>query len=104
VAGTGPTRVQSTRTLPHIPGGQIPEPLAAIARKAMALEREDRFPTVKELQAAVQAFQMAPSPAAPAASSASATEVPGKKGKGIIVLVIALCAAIAVLIGVCVKL
>ena len=42
VADAGSRRVHSTRTLRHIPGGTIPEPLAAIARKAMAMERENR--------------------------------------------------------------
>jgi serine/threonine protein kinase len=104
VAGTGPKRIESTRTLRHIPGGKIPEPLAAITRKAMAMERADRYQTVKEFQAAVQTFQMTPPPAAPETSPQSATAVHARNGKGITALVIALCAIIAVLTGLCVKL
>ncbi len=104
VADTGPRRVQSTHTLRHIPDGKIPEPLAAITRKAMAMERGDRYPTVKELQAAVQAFQMTPPAIVPATSPPPAMPLREKNGKGIAALVIALCAVIAVLIGLCVKL
>ncbi|MEO6788051.1 MAG: serine/threonine-protein kinase, partial [Chthoniobacteraceae bacterium] len=104
VAGTGRSRIQSTRTLRHIPGGKIPEPLAVTTRKAMAMERENRYQTVKELQAAVQAFQTIPPPAAPPALQTPDAKAPEKGGKSTTVLVIALCAVILVLIGLCVKL
>jgi len=40
-----------------LPDGRIPEQLADIAMKALSLERDDRYGTVRELQAEVQAFQ-----------------------------------------------
>jgi serine/threonine protein kinase len=57
IAALGPRPMAPTRPLPHIPGGKIPEPLAEVARKAMAARQEDRYRTVKELQAAVHALQ-----------------------------------------------
>jgi serine/threonine protein kinase len=45
------------KKLAHLPDGKIPEALATIAMKAMSLERDDRYNTVRELQAEVQAFQ-----------------------------------------------
>ena len=105
VASFGPKRVSSTRTLPHIPGGKIPEPLAAITRKAMAMRQDDRYQTVKDLQAAVQAFQTgqlivpAGKPSAP-----GKTEAPVPTGKKSNLLLIVLAVIIAVLAGLCVKL
>jgi serine/threonine protein kinase len=104
VASLGPRRVRSTRTLRHIPGGEIPEPLAAIVRKAMAMERENRYQTVKELQAAVEAFQMAPPPAGSTSVPIPAADAPSQGGGRMKVLIYILCAVITLLIGVCVKL
>lgn len=42
---------------PHCPGGHIPESLAAVTRKALALKPKDRYQTVKELQAEIEAYQ-----------------------------------------------
>ncbi len=105
VASHGPKRVESTRVLPHIPGGKIPEPLAVITRKAMAMEREARYQTVKDMQAAVQAFQAGAliAPAAPAPAVAKA-EAPAPNGKKSNKLLIALGVIIVVLTGLCVKL
>ena len=97
----GPKRLKPPRALTHIPGGKIPEPLAAIARKAMAFLREDRYQTVKEMQAAVQAFQAdSPKPKIPEAPKASNIPAPKKSN----VLVIVLAVIIALLAGLCVKL
>ena len=105
VATAGPRRVESTRALPHIPGGKIPEPLAAITRQAMAMRREDRHQTVQELQAAVQTFQSAPQPTKAAAAPQPALEKsPAAKGKYIARLVLPLFVIIALLIGLCLKL
>ena len=41
----------------HCPGGQIPTALAAVAMKALALRPEDRYQTVKDLQADIEAYQ-----------------------------------------------
>jgi serine/threonine protein kinase len=104
VATHGPKRVPSTRELPHIPGGKVPEALAKITRKAMAMQQEDRFQTVKELQAAVLEFQagsLTPPAAAPQAQGMAA---PVANGKIFLPLVIALSAIIVLLIGLCIKL
>ena len=104
VASHGPKRVQSTRAMPHIPGGKIPEPLAVITRKAMAMRQEDRYQTVKELQAVLQAFQAgsvnAPVTQTPAPAKAGAAA----SGKNLNRLVLALAAIIVLLAGLCVKL
>ena len=57
VAAVEARRMAPTRPLPHIPGGNIPKPLAEVARKAMAVRQGDRYRTVKDLQAAVRALQ-----------------------------------------------
>ena len=41
----------------HLPGGTIPDSLAAVVRKAMAFERDQRYWTVEELQADLTAYQ-----------------------------------------------
>jgi hypothetical protein len=45
------------RALPHLPGGRVPDSLAAVAEKAMALRQEDRYLSVPELQREIEAFQ-----------------------------------------------
>ena len=42
---------------PHWPGGKLPEPLAAIAMKALSLSRDDRHATVRKLQHDIAAWQ-----------------------------------------------
>ncbi len=42
---------------PHCPGGRIPPALSAVTMKAMALEPDDRYPRVKDLQADLDAYQ-----------------------------------------------
>ncbi|MEO6752767.1 MAG: FHA domain-containing serine/threonine-protein kinase, partial [Chthoniobacteraceae bacterium] len=41
----------------HLPGGRIPESLAAVVRKAMALDRAARYATVADLQHDIAAYQ-----------------------------------------------
>jgi serine/threonine protein kinase len=53
----GPKDAPTDRIYPHLPGGKIPPALAAITRKAMALNMEDRYASVQELQADLEAFQ-----------------------------------------------
>ena len=49
---------RSTRKkLDHLPGRTVPDSLVAVVLKAMALRPEDRFESVKELQADVAAYQ-----------------------------------------------
>lgn len=43
--------------LKHCPGGRIPESLAAVARKALALKPVDRYATVTALQAEITRYQ-----------------------------------------------
>ncbi|MEQ1851434.1 MAG: FHA domain-containing serine/threonine-protein kinase [Chthoniobacteraceae bacterium] len=99
VASHGQRRVESSRALPHIPGGKIPEALAEVTRKAMALLQEDRFQTVKELQSAVQGYQIGSTPVRAGTEPASARPA-GKMNTVVIVLLM----IIALLAGVCVKL
>ncbi len=43
--------------LKHLPGGLIPDALTAVVMKAMAQKREDRYQSVKDLQADIEAWQ-----------------------------------------------
>ena len=43
--------------LRHCPGGRVPESLSAVTMKALALKKEDRYQTVKELQNDIEAYQ-----------------------------------------------
>jgi len=43
--------------LRHCPGGRIPDSLGAVAMKALALKREDRYQNVPELQKDIEAYQ-----------------------------------------------
>ena len=45
------------KRLPHLPGGRVPEALAAVTMKAMALHQDARYPGVPELQAEIEAYQ-----------------------------------------------
>ena len=42
---------------PHCPNGRVPDSLAAVAMKALALEPQDRYATVKELQSDIERYQ-----------------------------------------------
>lgn len=46
-----------TGSVPHCPQQQVPEALAAVARKALSASQEDRYQTVKALQAEIEAYQ-----------------------------------------------
>ena len=41
---------------PHCPNGRIPDSLAAVAMKALALKPDDRYATVQELQTEIEAY------------------------------------------------
>jgi len=43
--------------LPHLPGGRLPGSLAAVALRAMSLDKSDRYPSVKALQMEIEAYQ-----------------------------------------------
>ena len=43
-------------TRPHCPNGRIPDSLAAVAMKALALKPDDRYATVQELQTEIEAY------------------------------------------------
>ena len=45
------------KRLPHLPGGRVPEALSAVTMKAMALKQDDRYQTVPEFQAEIEAYQ-----------------------------------------------
>ncbi len=96
-------KVESAKPLRHLPGGKIPEALAKITRKAMAMEREDRYQTVKELQAALQVFQSTPqsSPVGPLQAPGTASVLRLRQSTRLIIL---LCVIIALLVVLCLKL
>jgi tetratricopeptide (TPR) repeat protein len=54
-AGRGAGRLGSR--LSHLPGGRIPDSLAAVVRKAMALDKAARYRSVEALQADILAYQ-----------------------------------------------
>ncbi len=45
------------RRLPHLPSGKVPDALSAVAQKAMAHNAIDRYPTVRDFQADIEAYQ-----------------------------------------------
>ncbi|HSI13649.1 MAG TPA: FHA domain-containing serine/threonine-protein kinase [Chthoniobacter sp.] len=45
------------RRLPHLPHGKVPDPLSAVAQKAMAQNAIDRYQTVRDFQADIEAYQ-----------------------------------------------
>jgi serine/threonine protein kinase len=45
------------KRLPHLPGGKIPDALSAVAQKAMAGKADDRYQTVTDFQADIEAYQ-----------------------------------------------
>jgi len=52
-----PAQASGLRKLPHSPGGRVPESVAAVAMKAMALDPHDRYATVPDLQREITAYQ-----------------------------------------------
>jgi serine/threonine protein kinase/WD40 repeat protein len=46
-----------TGRIPHLPGGIVPESLAAVVRKATIFEKKDRYATVADLQRDIEAYQ-----------------------------------------------
>ena len=46
-----------TKLGPHLPSRRVPDSIIAVCRKALALHREDRYPTVGALQADLAAYQ-----------------------------------------------
>lgn len=53
--GDGPT--PEDKPLSHLPGGQVPESLSAVAMKALSLDPAQRYQDVKELQRDIEAYQ-----------------------------------------------
>jgi tetratricopeptide (TPR) repeat protein len=43
--------------LPHLPHGKVPDALSAVAQKAMANNASERYQTVREFQADIEAYQ-----------------------------------------------
>ena len=50
-------QTEELAAFPHCPGGRIPPALSAVAMKALANKQDDRYQTVKELQADIEAYQ-----------------------------------------------
>ena len=57
VSGGGKSSAARAKGKPHLPGGRVPEALSAIAMKALALHRDDRYQTVEAFQADLSAYQ-----------------------------------------------
>jgi serine/threonine protein kinase len=51
------TATLGNQRLPHLPHGRVPEPLSAVAQKAMANNAADRYQTVRAFQTDIQAYQ-----------------------------------------------
>ncbi len=51
------TAAGAALAFPHCPGGRIPEALSRVTMKAMALSPEDRYQSVPELQADIEAWR-----------------------------------------------
>ena len=45
------------KRFPHIPGGKVPAPLSSIAMKALSVDKDDRYQSVKELQKDIEDYQ-----------------------------------------------
>ena len=45
------------KRLPHLPGGKVPDALSAVGKKAMANKAGDRYPSVPDFQAEIEAYQ-----------------------------------------------
>jgi serine/threonine protein kinase len=54
---TGTAHKPEDKPLSHLPDGQIPESLSAVAMKALALDPAQRYQDVKELQRDIEAYQ-----------------------------------------------
>ncbi len=54
---TPPHEAVAGRNLAHLKEGRLPEPLVKIALKAMSVAIDDRYATVRDLQAEIRAFQ-----------------------------------------------
>jgi len=50
-------KMEKQKQSSHLPGGRIPDSLAAVVRKAMALEKVQRYASVAALQADITAYQ-----------------------------------------------
>jgi serine/threonine protein kinase/WD40 repeat protein len=49
-------QLQKSRGLPHCPHGRVPEALSAVTMRAMALKSDERYQTVPELLADIEAY------------------------------------------------
>lgn len=49
--------VRKLAPLPHIPGGRVPAALSAVVMKALQVEKSDRYPSVADLSADIEAHQ-----------------------------------------------
>ncbi len=45
-----------SKALPHCPNGRVPGPLSAVAMRALAFERDDRYPSVAMLAADIESY------------------------------------------------
>jgi hypothetical protein len=66
-----------SQRLPHLPHGRVPDALSAVAQKAMANNAVDRYQTVRDFQADIQAYQ---------AGFATTAENAGKVKQGFLLL------------------
>ena len=54
------SRTRTRTSLAHLPGGRIPDSLAAVMRKAMSLGRTGRYQSVADLQRDIEAYRNGP--------------------------------------------
>jgi len=57
VGTAGPAVQGKPRALPHLPGGRVPDSIAAVVRKAMAFDKARRYQGVADLQRDIEAYQ-----------------------------------------------
>jgi hypothetical protein len=54
---TAPVEVARRKKLPHLANGSVPEALSAVAMKALAVQRRERYPDVAAFEADIAAYQ-----------------------------------------------
>jgi len=85
---------------PHCPAGRIPPALSSVAMKALAAKQADRYQTVKELQADIEAFQGGFATVAEEAGALKQLALLLKRHKAVVgVVAAALCVLVAVVAG-----
>jgi len=85
--------------LPHCPGGRVPSALSSVTMKALAFDREQRYGSVGELAADVEAYQRGFATSAEEVNLLGQLALFMKRHKGVTVSVVVALLLIAVLTG-----